>query len=256
MKEDYTHIVVVLDSSGSMGSIYDDTVAGFNHFLKAQKEAEGEATLSLFEFAQPEIVRAMPQGQVLPWNPNTLIGGVLNNGVANASIQTVNMVVKTDFTPIKAVQELSRQNYNPYGGTPLLDTIAEAMNRTGNALKNLPESLRPSKVLFVIITDGEENASRVYNHQRVMEMIQHQTIVYKWEFIYLGANQDAIAVGRSFGINANRSMSYGVSADAIGSTYTMVAEKTALFRSAKSVDEINASLNWTPEERKSAEDKK
>jgi hypothetical protein len=108
----------------------------------------------------------------------------------------------------------------------------------------------------VIITDGEENTSRVYNHQRVMELIQHQTIVYKWEFMYLGANQDAIQAGAKFGISANRSMSYGVSADAIGSTYNVLASKTMAFRSAGNAAEVQAALNFTEEERKLVEDKK
>lgn len=246
MKEGYTHIAVVLDSSGSMASIFDDTVAGFNHFLKAQKEAPGEATFTLVEFAHPAINRGW--GQVNAWvQPNALDFGKTDGVPVN---------VKLDFMPIKAVPELSKQNYVPSGGTPLLDTIAETINRTGKALRALPEALRPSKVLFVIITDGEENASRVYNHQRVMEMIQHQSIVYKWEFMYLGANQDAIQVGASFGINANRSMSYGVSADAIGSTYGVLASKTMAFRSASNAAEATAALNFTAEERKLAEDKK
>lgn len=249
MKEGYTHIAVVLDSSGSMQSIKNDTLGGFNGFLKAQKEAPGEATFTLVEFAQPQI-----QSGIRGWgqtNSNILIGGVLNDGKP----VEVPVTVKYDFMPIKAVPELTDATYRPNGGTPLLDTIAETINRTGKSLRNLPESLRPSKVLFVIITDGEENASRVYNHQRVMEMIQHQSIVYKWEFVYLGANQDAIQVGATFGISAQRSMSYGVSADAIGSTYGVLASKTMAFRTAASAAEATAALNFTEEERKSVEDK-
>lgn len=247
MKEGYTHIAVVLDSSGSMQSIKNDTLGGFNGFLKAQKEAPGEATFTLVEFAQPAI------GGIQPWNPSTTIGGVLNRDFGKTD--GVPITVKYDFYPIKAVPELTDASYTPNGGTPLLDTIAETINRTGKALRNLPEALRPSKVLFVIITDGEENASRVYNHQRVMEMIQHQSIVYKWEFIYLGANQDAIQVGATFGITRERSMSYGVSADAIGSTYGVLASKTMAFRTAASAAEATAALNFTEEERKSVEDK-
>ena len=239
MKKGYTHIAVVLDSSGSMASILDDTIGGFNVFLKGQKEAEGEATFTLVEFAPRS------GGWLQP-------GNLLDFGKTDG----VNINVKLDFFPVAAVPELTRKNYIPSGGTPLLDTIAETIKRTGKSLAGLPESLRPEKVLFVIITDGEENESRVYNHQRVMEMIQHQSIVYKWEFMYLGANQDAIQVGATFGINANRSMSYGVSADAIGSTYGVLASKTMAFRSAGNAAEVQAALNFTEEERKLAEDKK
>lgn len=250
MKQGYTHIVVVLDSSGSMASILDDTIGGFNHFLKTQKEAEGEATMTLVEFAQPAFnVRAV--GNI--WDPNVLIGGVLNDGKKSVDPE-VN--VKFDFQDIKNVQELNKINYAPNGGTPLLDTIAVAMNRTGKSLAALPESLRPEKVLVVIITDGEENASRVYNHQKVMEMIQHQTIVYKWEFMYLGANQDAIQAGAAFGMSAARSMSYGTSKEAIGSTYDVLASKTMAFRSAGNAAEATAALNFTVEERATVQDKK
>lgn len=244
MKQDYTHIAVVLDSSGSMASIFDDTVAGFNHFLKAQQEAPGEATLTLVEFTQPKI-----QGQ---WNGSW----VQPNSVDFGKSDGVEVDMKLSFAPIKAVPKLSRENYVPSGGTPLLDTIAETIKRTGRSLAAMPEALRPGKVLFVIITDGEENASRVYNHQRVMEMIQHQSIVYKWEFMYLGANQDAIAVGASFGLSASRSMSYGVTADAIGTTYGTLASKTMAFRSAATCDAAAAALDFTADERESVKDKK
>lgn len=248
MRQDYTHIAVVLDSSGSMGGILNDTIGGFNTFLKAQKDAEGEATLTLVEFAQPKIGDGhWVGGWLQPGNRPNLDFGKTDG---------VELNVKLDFTPIKAVPELTTHNYRPSGGTPLLDTIAGTIIRTGKALAAMPEALRPGKVLFVIITDGEENASRIYNHQRVMEMIQHQSIVYKWEFMYLGANQDAIQVGATFGISATRSMSYGVSADAIGSTYGVLASKTAAYRSLLNVADAKAALDFTEEERKLAEDKK
>jgi hypothetical protein len=247
MRQDYTHIAVVLDSSGSMASILEDTIGGFNTFLKGQKEAEGEATLTLVEFAQRSFTGWSQPGNI-PWvQPNSLDFGKTDG---------VNINVKIDFFPVKAVPELTNKNYVPSGGTPLLDTIAETIKRTGKSLAAMPESLRPGKVLFVIITDGEENESRVYNHQRVMEMIQHQSIVYKWEFLYLGANQDAIAVGASFGVSAARSMSYGTSKGALDATYGMLASKTMAFRSALNDIQCSAALDFTEEERKSAEDKK
>jgi len=247
MKKGYTHIVVVLDSSGSMLDIKKDTMGGFNTFLRAQKEAEGEATMTLVEFAQNGFGSTKPI-----WNGNAIIGGPLNDG----KVVEPEINVKYDFKDVKNAPELTEKNYFPTGGTPLLDTIAATINRTGKALAALPESLRPEKVLCVIITDGEENTSRIYNHQRVMEIIQHQTIVYKWEFMYLGANQDAIKAGAAFGLSAARSMSYGTSKDAIGSTYGVLASKTMAFRSAGNAAEATASLNFTAAERKSVEDKK
>jgi uncharacterized protein YegL len=239
----------VLDSSGSMISILNDTIGGFNSFLRAQKEAEGEATMTLIEFSAE---RVRYRNQITAWTPNVIIGGVYNDGRSSVDPE---VKVMFDFQDIKNVPELNKINYVPSGGTPLLDTIAVAMNRTGKSLASLPESLRPEKVLFVIITDGEENESVVYNHQRVMEMIQHQSIVYKWEFLYLGANQDAIQAGSRFGMSAARSMSFGTTQAAIGKTYDVLASKTMAYRSAKSADEVVAALNFTAAERTSVEDK-
>ena len=235
MKEGYTHIAVVLDSSGSMGSIIGDTIGGFNTFLKAQKEAEGEATMTLVEFAYPSYSakREFHHG----WD---------YTGPKEAEI---NVNVKFDFQPIKAVPELSYENYRPNGGTPLLDTIGEVMSQTGRKLAAMPESLRPSKVLFVIITDGEENASHVYNFQKINEMITHQKMVYKWEFVFLGANQDAIKEGSKMGISMATSVSYGTSKAEMGATYGLLASKTMAFRAVNASADV---LAYSDEERKQA----
>lgn len=245
MKQGYTHIAVVLDNSGSMESIKKPTIEGFNAFLKAQKEAEGEATLTLVEFPVDETMGNIVQ-PIQPWNPATIIGGVLNDGKA----KPVSLKVDYDFMPISAVPYLNNETYRPQTMTPLLDTIGELMARTGKALALLPEALRPSKVLFVIITDGYENASKVYSYDKIQELIKHQQIVYKWEFMYLGANQDAIAVGGRMGISRGKSMSYNAhDVNAIGSTYQTMATKTASFRSVQ----VDASvLDFNDEERKSA----
>jgi hypothetical protein len=157
--------------------------------------------------------------------------------------------VKFDFQPIKAVPNLTTENYRPNGGTPLLDTIGEVMVQTGKRLAGMPESLRPSKVLFVIITDGEENASHVYNFQKINEMISHQKMIYKWEFVFLGANQDAIREASKMGISMNTSMSYGTSKGEITSTYGVLASKTQAFRAVNATADA---LAFTAEERAQA----
>jgi len=235
MKEGYTHIAVVLDSSGSMGTIIDDTIGGFNTFLKAQKEAEGEATMTLVEFAYPSFLKRQE-----------IHHGWDYSGPKEASI---NVNVKFDFQPIKAVPELSYENYRPNGGTPLLDTIGEVMSQTGKRLAGMPESLRPSKVLFVIITDGEENASHVYNFQKINEMISHQKMIYKWEFVFLGANQDAIREASKMGISMHTSMSYGTSKGEMTATYGVLASKTQAFRAVNATADA---LAFTDEERAAA----
>ena len=221
MKQGYTHIAVVLDSSGSMGSIIDDTIGGFNTFLDAQKNAEGEATLSLYEFQYPSIVnaRGLPSWHWQEFN--------------SWGKSKVDVAVNTKFTflDIKHVANLNKENYRPNGGTPLLDTVGQVIKDTGEQLAALSENLRPSKVLFVIITDGEENASHVYNFDSISKMIKHQRDTYKWEFVFLGANQDAIGEASKMGIGSHTSMAYGTSQAAIHDTYNVLASKTAAFRS-------------------------
>lgn len=216
MKDGYTHIAVVLDSSGSMGSIIDDTIGGFNTFLQAQKEAEGEATMTLVEFHYPSV--GIPS-----WNRHGSEQVVLG--------RKVQVNEKFSFLDISEVEERSRFNYQPSGGTPLLDTIGQVIDDTGKSLAAMSEEDRPSKVLFVIITDGEENASQVYNFKAIEEKISRQRDIYKWEFVFLGANQDAIGEASKMGIGAATAMSYGTSKAALGSTYDMLASKTAAFRS-------------------------
>jgi hypothetical protein len=233
MKAGYTHIAVVLDSSGSMASIIEDTIGGFNTFLKAQKEAEGEATLSLVEFAKGHQFHNN-------WNAWEYRGDSKYN---------IRVDTKYSFMPIGAVQPLSTANYIPQGMTPLLDTIGDTLDKTGIALRAMPESERPSKVLFVIITDGEENASHVYNFQKINEMIQHQNIVYKWEFVFLGANQDAIREASKMGIHASTSMSYGTSKHELTATYGVLAAKTQAFRAVNATADA---LAFTDQERAQA----
>lgn len=237
MKDNYTHIAVVLDSSGSMEAIKNDTIGGFNTFLEAQKNAEGEATFTMVEFADHN----WSQGNS-GWSLGTLN---LNTKPVEVD-KNVRIKVRHDFVDIKEVSKLTEASYRPSGGTPLLDTIGEVIKRTGNNLKNLPESLRPSKVLFVIITDGEENTSSIYSFSKINEMISHQKDVYNWEFVFLGANQDAIREATKMGISAMSSVTYGTSAAAMDATYNMLACKTASFRSTGLFESFNE------EERKSA----
>ena len=170
--KDVTHIAVLLDRSGSMESIKDETISGFNYFLKEQKENGANAYLTLVQF------------------------------------DTQSTDVVEENTPIVSVQSLNPQTYQPRGGTPLLDALGDTINSTGNTLKNIPESGRPDKIVFVIITDGEENSSHRYSRVKIKEMIEHQSDVYDWQFVYLGANQDAFAEAGGMGIAADNTANY------------------------------------------------
>lgn len=237
MKQGYTHIAVVLDSSGSMGNIIDDTIGGFNAFLKAQKEVDGTATMSMVEFYQGAYGRHFTETPA--W--------LTNKGEDSIQVKT-----RMDFIDIKKAEELSRSNYTVAGGTPLLDTIGKLIKDTEEKLRRLPSALHPDRVLFVIITDGEENASRVYNYEAINRMISRQKEEMKWEFVFLGANQDAIAEASKMGISVNNSMTYGITKGEMRSAYTTLAAKATSFRVASSMNEASASLAFTNEERSQA----
>ncbi len=163
MKKDLVEIMCVIDRSGSMSSIASDAIGGFNTFLEEQKKAPGQALLSLVLF-----------------NTNT------------------NVVHESK--PLAEVPLLDTQTFRPNGSTALYDALGESIDSLGKRLSNMAEDQRPEKVIFVILTDGEENASRKFTKTQVADKISHQTDAYKWDFIYLGANQDAMSVGRSLAI--------------------------------------------------------
>lgn len=194
MKSDYTHIAIVLDRSGSMDSIRKDTIGGFNTFLKTQQAAPGSCTLTLVQFDS----------------------------------QAIEMVVPA--FPINLVVPLSEKNYIPRANTPLYDAVGQTIEDTGKFLKSTPEHQRPGKVVFVIITDGLENASRQFNAQRVRQMIEHQRDVYKWEFIFLGANIDSYAVTEDIGILRTHTMNYAHNTGGVICAFAAVADNTAKFR--------------------------
>jgi hypothetical protein len=178
MKKGLANLVVVLDRSGSMESIKGDAEGGFNEFIRKQKETPGECAVDLVQFD------AYPDVQV---HIDTVYAGL----------------------PLANVPPLKLE---PRGWTPLNDAVAETIRRTGQRLSLLPEDQRPERILFVILTDGLENRSRQYpgaaGKAAVKQMIQHQQDVYKWAFIFLGANFDAVAEAREYGIPATAAASF------------------------------------------------
>lgn len=169
---DFTEIVMVLDRSGSMESRRDDVIGGYNNFVQQQKDAGPNAALTLVTFD-------------------------------DQSVETVQ-----DHRVITEVSALTRDNYVPRGGTPLLDTLGKVIKETGQYLKGLRPEARPDKVVFVIVTDGQENASRRFTKGQISEMIAHQESVYNWQFVYLGANQDAFAEAAGLGIRMDAASSF------------------------------------------------
>lgn len=165
---DLRHIAVVLDRSGSMQSVKEDTEGGLKAFLEDQREVEGRTTVSLYQFDDRYEV-------------------VYQN------------------TPVAEVPDFTLR---PRGMTALLDAVGRTIASEGEDLAKLPESRRPGEVVMVILTDGLENASSEYSLARVREMITHQRDKYGWVFVFLGADQDAFAAAGGMGIAADQAMSY------------------------------------------------
>jgi uncharacterized protein YegL len=160
MRSDLTDITVVLDRSGSMQQCKDEAENGLAHFIEEQKSVPGSALFTLVQF--------------------------------DTSYEFVHRGVD--------IKTVGRHRLVPRGMTALLDAVGRAINETGQRLRALPEAERPGLVVFVILTDGYENSSHEFSRAKIKEMIEHQQNVYKWQFTFLGANQDAFAEAGHLGI--------------------------------------------------------
>lgn len=211
-----TLINVILDRSGSMTRLREATVKGLNEFLVTQRAAPGEAQFSLVQFDH----------EYLP------------------TIQYKNL---------KDVADLTMSDYVPRGNTALLDAIGKNLNDVGAYLASLPENDRPGKVIVVIQTDGEENASKEFDFATIKSMISHQTEKYAWDFIFLGANQDAIQTGSSLGVQASRSLSYTSSVIGTSNTFRGLGSKMSMARgNSGDAGLYAASLDMTTQDREAA----
>lgn len=196
--KDLCSVTLILDESTSMAHLVDETISGVNGFLVAQKGGPKDTVVTLVKFASDKRQNNVSFTQ----NSSRLFTPVIR-----PNVETVYSNV-----PAAHIAPLTRDTYSPYGNTPLLDAIGLTIQAKGNEFATMRESDRPDKVIFVIITDGEENKSMVFpgdmGRTKIKEMIQHQEGVYKWEFLYLGANQDAITVAQSMGIRGTHAMEY------------------------------------------------
>ncbi len=199
MKKNLTELVFILDRSGSMSGLEADTIGGFNSMIEQQKKAEGDALISTILFDNDS--------------------EVLHDRVA-----------------IKDVAPLTDRDYYVRGCTALLDAVGGAIHHIGNIHKYAREEDVPEHTLFVITTDGMENASHRYTIDRVKEMIERQKSRYGWEFLFLGANIDAVQTARNFGIAEDRAVNYH--SDHVGTklNYSVLSETITHVRTAGSVD--------------------
>ena len=191
MKKNLTEIVFILDRSGSMAGLEDDTIGGFNAMIEKQKREPGEAYVSTVLFD----------------NERDVIH---------------------DRVDIQKIQPMTRKEYYVRGCTALLDAVGKAIHHIGNVHKYAREEDRPEKTIFVITTDGMENASLEYSYDRLKAMIERQKEKYGWEFIFLGANIDAAKEAARFGIDADCAANYH--ADTLGTAVIYEAVNQAVCR--------------------------
>ena len=196
MKRNLTEVVFILDRSGSMSGLERDTIGGYNSLLEKQKQEDGEVLIStvLFDDRQE---------------------------------------VLHDRVPLKDVKPMSDKEYYVRGCTALLDAIGGAIHHIGNIHKYAREEDRPTKTLFIITTDGMENASRRYTYDKVKQMVERQKNKYGWEFLFLGANIDAIGVANRFGISEDRAVNYECDSQGTAVNFNALSEVVSRVRSAK-----------------------
>lgn len=198
MKKNLTELVFILDKSGSMAGLETDTIGGYNSMLEKQREVDGECVITTVLFD----------------NRYELIH---------------------DRIDIRAVRPITKKEYQVGGSTALLDAIGKTIHKIVTVQKNTAEEYRAEKVLFVIITDGEENSSRQYSAQQVREFIQHEKERYGWEFIFLGANIDAVETAAHFGISADLAVDYVPDGEGTELNFRVMSETVATFRECGAV---------------------
>ena len=199
MKKGLTEMVFILDRSGSMAGLEDDTIGGFNSMIERQKQAEGEAVVSTVLFSN--------------------VSSVLH-----------------DRVDVRQIAPMTRKEYCVGGTTALIDAIGGAIHHIGNVHKYAREEDRPEHTVFAITTDGMENASRTYTADRVRDMIGRQKEKYGWEFLFLGANIDAVETASRFGIGEDRAVNFHNDSRGQALNYSQVSEAMLRVRMGAKLD--------------------
>ena len=200
MRKGLTEVVFILDRSGSMSGLEADTIGGFNSLIEKQRKEEGEALISV----------------------------VLFDDVTE---------VLYDRVPVDKVEPMNDRQYYVRGCTALLDAIGGAIHHIANVHKYAREEDRPEKTLFIITTDGMENASHKYDYSAVKKMVEKEEQKYGWEFLFLGATMDAIAVAGRFGIRSNRAINYESDRTGTALNYKVLSNTVSAVRRSRSREE-------------------
>lgn len=202
MDKEMTELVFILDKSGSMSGLETDTIGGYNSMLEKQKELEGRCRVSTVLFNQ--------QYELLH-----------------------------DRIDLPAVNPISETDYQVGGSTALLDAIGHTINKIVQIQKQTAEAYRANRVLFVIITDGEENSSREFTAEKVRQMIEDQKSGSNWEFIFLGANIDVVQTASRYGINPDRAVPYLSDREGTQLNYNVMSEAVKNYRRSGVVQEAD-----------------
>jgi len=206
MKNGLTEIVFILDRSGSMGGLENDTIGGYNSMIAKQKTEEGEAIISTVLFDNET-------------------------------------VVLHDRVPLDKVEPITEKEYYVRGSTALLDAVGGAIHHIGNIHKYARTEDVPEKTLFIITTDGMENSSRNYSYAKVKKMIERQKEKYHWEFIFLGANIDAVSVANQFGVDRHHAVRYECDGAGTALNYQVMSKMVSCARACKSSAEMEAAFD-------------
>ena len=206
MKKGLTEIVFILDRSGSMSGLENDTIGGFNSMISKQKDEEGEALISTVLFDnETEVIH--------------------------------------DRLPLDKIAPLTGKEYYVRGSTALLDAIGEAIHHISSIHKYAREEDVPEKTLFIITTDGMENSSRKYSYDKVKKMVEKKKAKNSWEFIFLGANIDAVSVANKFGVDKSRAVTYECDSAGTALNYKVMNKMVACARACGSAKEMAAAFD-------------
>ncbi len=217
MKKNYSDITIVLDRSGSMDSCKDDVIGGFNTLIKAQRKAEGEATVNLYQFDD--------KYETVYENKNVLDAPLLTG-----------------------------RTFVPRGQTALYDAVGKTIVVTGERYAGMKEEERPEKVFFVVITDGEENDSREYVFSSVKTMIEHQQEKYGWQFVFLGSEVRAVEDAVKMGVKQSHAMHYDKSAKGYDAAYVSISKNITKMRNHAVNNQNINTMNFFEEEDKKAQE--
>ncbi|GLC32825.1 vWA domain-containing protein [Clostridium omnivorum] len=202
MRKGLTELVFILDRSGSMSGLESDTIGGYNSMLEKQKNEPGEAVITTVLFDDKyELLH--------------------------------------DRTSLIGIDPITDEEYFVRGSTALLDAVGKTINKIGSVQKHTAEDERAEHVMFVITTDGMENASREFSYEKVRKIIERQKIKYGWEFIFLGANIDAVATAERFGISKDRAANYNADSKGTLLNYEVISEAVSCMRASCAISE-----NW------------